>query len=84
MPRGCSAPVPISAAVACAEATSESDNVATQYGPLAQLVARLVRIEEVRSSNLLGSTTTLPEQHFLTEAVLSRGARRHHFARGVF
>ena len=56
MPRGCSAPVPISAAVACAEATSESDNVATQYGPLAQLVARLVRIEEVRSSNLLGST----------------------------
>ena len=28
-----------------------------QYGPLAQLVARLVRIEEVRSSNLLGSTT---------------------------
>jgi hypothetical protein len=28
-----------------------------QHGPLAQLVARLVRIEEVRSSNLLGSTT---------------------------
>ena len=29
-----------------------------QYGPLAQLVARLVRIEEVRSSNLLGSTNS--------------------------
>jgi hypothetical protein len=27
------------------------------YGPLAQLVARLVRIEEVRGSNPLGSTT---------------------------
>ena len=35
---------------------AEPDNVATQLGPLAQLVARLVRIEEVRSSNLLGST----------------------------
>ena len=51
-------PAPRRGAVACAEATSESDNVTTQYGPLAQLVARLVRIEEVRSSNLLGSTTT--------------------------
>ena len=51
-------PVSISAVVACAEAAPESDNVATQYGPLAQLVARLVRIEEVRSSNLLGSTST--------------------------
>ena len=55
---GCLRPVPISAAAACAEAVPESDNVATQYGPLAQLVARLVRIEEVRSSNLLGSTST--------------------------
>lgn len=54
----CLRPVPISAAVTCAEAAPESDNVATQYGPLAQLVARLVRIEEVRSSNLLGSTST--------------------------
>ena len=35
-----------------------NDNVAMHYGPLAQLVARLVRIEEVRSSNLLGSTST--------------------------
>ena len=56
--RGGLRPVPINAAVACAEAAPESDNVATQYGPLAQLVARLVRIEEVRSSNLLGSTST--------------------------
>ena len=39
----------------------ETDNVATQLGPLAQLVARLVRIEEVRSSNLLGSTATTPD-----------------------
>ena len=56
IPGGCLRPVPISAAAACAEVAPESDNVATQSGPLAQLVARLVRIEEVRSSNLLGST----------------------------
>ena len=68
-------PAPRSGAVACAEASTESDSVATQHGPLAQLVARLVRIEEVRSSNLLGSTRTVPEQQFLTEAVLSRGRK---------
>ena len=35
------------------------DIVFRQHGPLAQLVARLVLIEEVRSSNLLGSTNTV-------------------------
>ena len=43
-----------------------------QYGPLAQLVARLVRIEEVRSSNLLGSTNTGYLATRLDETVLSR------------
>lgn len=32
-----------------------------RFGPIAQLVERVIRIDEVRSSNLLGST---PENQF--------------------
>ena len=39
-------------------------NLYEHHGPLAQLVARLVRIEEVRSSNLLGSTDPVHEPLF--------------------
>ena len=44
-------------------------------GPLAQLVARLVRIEEVRSSNLLGSTERMPRRqagHFSFSGLCQR------------
>lgn len=50
----------------------ERDNVDVVHGPMAQLVARLVRIEEVRGSNPLRSTGT--ERKNLAPHLAGRGS----------
>lgn len=50
----------------------ERDNVDVVHGPMAQLVARLVRIEEVRGSNPLRSTGT--ERKNLAPQLAGRGS----------